>query len=52
MKKTIFILAVAALVSACGGASTTETVDSTAVSVDTAAVVADTTATAPVQEVK
>ena len=55
MKKTAMILALAALVSACGSASTTEANDSTAVKVDTVAV--DTTAVsggaaAPAQEVK
>ena len=46
MKKTIMIFAIAAIVSACGGAATTETADSTAVAVDTVATVAiDTVAT-------
>ena len=45
MKKVLSILAIALVVSACGGASTTtETADSAAVAVDTAAVATDTTA--------
>ena len=46
MKKVIAIVAVATL-TACGGASTTATTDSTAVAVDSTVVTAD-TAVAPV----
>ena len=38
MKKTISIIALALIVAACGGSTTTEANDSTAVSVDTVAV--------------
>lgn len=47
MKKTIMIFAIAAVVSACGGASTKGTVDTVVVAVDTVAV--DTAAVAPVE---
>lgn len=48
MKKAIFVFAIATLLVACGGSTSTEaTTDSTAVAVDSAAVAADTTSVAP-----